>query len=66
MEKLKRKDGNYFREAIRVNGQKVSSPVFKRKTDAIVWKATELARREKTRLYGDDYENSEVPHKHWS
>ncbi len=56
MEKIKRKDGTYsYRELIRINGQQVKSPVFKRKADAKAWKANMDSKRNRGEITDEFY-----------
>lgn len=55
METVKLKSGLKYREVITRNGKREKSPCFKRKTDAKQWKADQLLKREKEKLYGVDY-----------
>jgi len=55
MEKIKRKDGFRFREKVYVHGKAITSPYFKRKTDARTWKRTQITERDKLKALGGSY-----------
>lgn len=52
MEIRKSKNGIKYREMIRINGKTFKSPSFKRKTDAIKWKAQKINEVEQFKLHG--------------
>ena len=56
METRTNKDGTKrYRETVTYGSRRVKGPFFKRKTDAKNWKAQELAKREKAKLFGAEY-----------
>lgn len=52
MEVIRRKNGLRYRESIYINGKKVRSPTFLRKTDARSWKANKMLERERFNATG--------------
>lgn len=56
MEIRTNKDGTKrYRETVTIANRRAKSPFFKKKTDAKNWKAGEMAKREKAKLFGAEY-----------
>ncbi|OUR96138.1 hypothetical protein A9Q84_07190 [Halobacteriovorax marinus] len=54
METRKTKNGNRYREMIRINGRVLKSPSFTRKTDAKEWKRRKESEKSKALAFGDE------------
>ena len=54
METLKNKRKTLYRESVYVDGQRVRSPSFTRKADAVAWKSKLLAERDKAKIFGEE------------
>jgi len=53
MEIIERKNGDKYRESITINGLKINSPVFARKTDCRQWLAEQKTNRARVQLHGN-------------
>ncbi len=57
MEEIKNRSGKRYRESIYINGKKVHSPTFKRKSDAKAWKANQDQERAISQSRGFQIQN---------